>query len=465
LKPISVTQLNNQIKSILESHFEIVLVEGEVSKATYHSSGHLYFTIKDENSSINCAMWKSNLKKLKFKLKPGEKVLVYGAVNLYVPRGEYKLIAQNIEPSGIGALQLAYEQLKEELYKLGYFDESKKKPLPKFPKKIAIITSSTAAALQDMLRIANKRWRLTKFYLFDTLVQGEMAAEDIARKIKLADEFVFEDGSKFDLIIVGRGGGSKEDLWAFNERVVADAIFEAKTPIISAVGHEIDYLISDFVADKRAATPSNAIEIALPDSNEILMMIDEMINIFNYKMSTIISKKERNIVYLYELLKSNSIDKKIFIKEEELRVLEDKFDNSIKTIFNIKQNEIDILKNEFLSLSPQNRLKKEQKEIEILMKNFENIIENIFRIKKNNLSFFEVLDNAFLSVLNKKSNQLKALEDAFKALNPQNREKEGFGEIVKNGKRVSLEEINVGDVFDIVNTKVKIKSKALDVKK
>jgi exodeoxyribonuclease VII large subunit len=276
LRAISVTELNNQIKSILDSHFEVVLVKGEVSKVTYHTSGHLYFTLKDESSSINCAMWRSNLKKLKFELKSGDEVFVYGAVNLYVPRGEYKLIATDIEPVGVGALQIAFERLKEELLKLGYFDESKKKSIPKFPKRIAIITSETSAALQDMLRIAKKRWLLSKFYLFNVLVQGEGAAEDIARKIEIADNFKFDDNRGFDLIIVGRGGGSKEDLWAFNERVVADAIFNAKTPIISAVGHEIDFLISDFVADKRAATPSNTIEIALPDKNEILMYIDEM---------------------------------------------------------------------------------------------------------------------------------------------------------------------------------------------
>jgi len=260
LRTISVTELNNQIKAIVEPHFEVVLVEGEVSKVVYHNSGHLYFTLKDKNSSINCAMWRSNLSKLKFRLKEGEKVYVYGAISLYIPRGEYKIIATNIEPIGIGALQKAFEQLKEELKKLGYFDKNRKKPIPKFPKRIAIITSATSAALQDMLRVAKKRWLLTEFYLFDVLVQGEGASEDIAMKIKMADEFVFKDGKGFDLIIVGRGGGSKEDLWAFNERVVADAIFFANTPIISAVGHEIDYLISDFVADKRAATPSNAIE-------------------------------------------------------------------------------------------------------------------------------------------------------------------------------------------------------------
>ncbi len=465
MKAISVTELNNQIKSILESHFEIVLVEGEVSKAVYHSSGHLYFTIKDENSSINCAMWRSNLSKLKFKVKPGEKVLVYGAINLYVPRGEYKLIAQTIQPSGIGALQLAFEQLKEELSKLGYFDEDKKKPLPKFPKKIAIVTSSTAAALQDMLRIANKRWRLTKFYLFNALVQGEGAAEDIAKKIKMADEYVFEDGSRFDLIIVGRGGGSKEDLWAFNERAVADAIFKAETPVISAVGHEIDFLISDFVADKRASTPSNAIEIALPDENEILMMIDEMINIFNYKTSNIISKKEKQLVHLYEIFQTNSIIKKLSIKSEEINILKNKFLNEIKTIINIKSNQIEVLINEFNSVSPQNRLKKEEKEIEILKKHFNQTISHILSLKDKKLSIIDLFERSINNVINKKENEIQAIMSAFDAFNPKKREKEGFAEVIKENRRISLDNIKVGDIFEIANTEIKIKSKALNIKK
>ena len=440
MKPITVTQLNNQIKSILESHFEIVLVEGEVSKAVYHTSGHLYFTIKDETSSLNCAMWKSNLSKLKFKVKPGEKVLVYGAINLYVPRGEYKLIAQSIEPSGIGALQLAFEQLKEELSKLGYFNEENKKPLPKFPKKIAIVTSATAAALQDMLRIANKRWRLTKFYLFDTLVQGELAAEDIAKKIKMADDYVFEDGSKFDLIIVGRGGGSKEDLWPFNERVVADAIFNATIPIISAVGHEIDYLISDFVADKRAATPSNAIEIALPDSNEILMMIDDMINNFNFRMQNIFSKKEKNLIHLLEIYKANSIENRLKMKLNEIEILKNKFINEFRAVLNIKINQLEGLKNELLNFSPIKKIEHSQKEIALLKENFNN--------------FFE-------GVLLGKEKEYFSLKEAFKTLNPEKREKYGFAEIVKNNKKTALENIKTGDIFSVQNAKTKVEVKAL----
>ena len=440
MKAISVTQLNNQIKSILESHFQIVLVEGEVSKAVYHSSGHLYFVIKDENSSISCAMWRSNLSKMKFRIKEGDKVLVYGAISLYMPRGEYKLIAQNIEPSGIGALQKAYEELKEELKKLGYFDESKKKPLPRFPKRIAIVTSATAAALADMLRVANKRWKLTKFYLFNALVQGEAAAEDIAKKIKMADEYKFEDNKGFDLIIVGRGGGSKEDLWPFNERVVADAIFEAKTPIISAVGHEIDYLISDFVADKRAATPSNAIEIALPDGNEILMAVDEMINSFNYKFQNILNKKEKSLNHLKEIFEANSPDKKLNMKLETIEIIKNRFANQIKGILNIKANKIEILKNEFNALSPKNRLENDKKEIEILKNQFKRNLENKIVLKEN---------------------EINSLKNAFEVLNPKKRE--GV-EIIKNGKKIKLSDLKKEDVFEILNASLKIKSKVLDIK-
>ncbi|GAB6044414.1 exodeoxyribonuclease VII large subunit [Caminibacter profundus] len=444
MKPISVSQLNNQIKSILDSHFEIVYVEGEVSKVVYHSSGHLYFTLKDENSAINCAMWRGNLSKLKFRLKEGDKVLVYGAINLYIPRGEYKLIAQSITPSGIGALQLAFERLKEELSALGYFDEKYKKTLPKFPKRIAIVTSSTAAALHDMLRIAKKRWLLSRFYLFNTSVQGEGAAEDIARNIRRANEYIFEDGSRFDLIIVGRGGGSKEDLWAFNERVVADAIFEAEIPIISAVGHEIDYLISDFVADRRAATPSNAIEIALPDKNEILLMIDEMINSFEYKMNSIILKKEKIVSHLKELFQANSIDKKIENIEREISFIKEKFKNSLEVIIQDKVFAINHLRSSFETFSPRSRIKKQEEDIKLLKKS---------------------LKSSTNEVLYAKLNALKSLKNVYESLNPQKREKEGFGEIVKNGKRVSLNKIEIDDIFFIQNTTTSVKVKALEKRK
>lgn len=442
MKAITVTQLNNQIKSIVDSHFEIVYVEGEVSKVVYHNSGHLYFTLKDESSSINCAMWRSNLSKMKFKLTEGEKVLVYGAVNVYTPRGEYKLIAQSITPSGIGELQKAFEQLKKELAKLGYFDEKNKKPLPKFPKRIAIITSRTAAALQDMLRIAKKRWLLSEFYLFNALVQGENAAEDIALKIKMADEYKFADGKGFDLIIVGRGGGSREDLWAFNERVVADAIYEARTPIISAVGHEIDYLISDFVADKRAATPSNAMEIALPDKNELLLTIDDLMENFKYKFSHIIQKKEKNLIHLKELFLSHSPLKKLDMRLDEIRVLKKNFYILMDGILRKKENELFNLKKSFEITSPVKKTGEYEKEI--------NLLKNQFKSKINEIIHF-------------KEKEVNSLKDAFIRLNPKNREKEGFVQVRIGNKKVLLDDIKIDDEFYVENATTSVLSKALKI--
>ncbi len=426
MKPVTITELNNQLKSLVDTHFEIVYVKGEVSKVTYHTSGHLYFTLKDENSSINCAMWRSNVKGMKSPLRVGDEVEVFGGVSVYVPRGEYKLIAQKITFGGIGELQIAFERLKEELKNLGYFDN--KKPLPQFPKRVALITSKTGAALQDMLRVAKKRWLLSKFYLFDTLVQGDGAKESIAKNIKKADEFRFEDGRGFDLIIVARGGGSKEDLWAFNERVVADAIFEAKTPIISAVGHEIDYLISDFVADKRAATPSNAIEIALPDKNELLLRIDEMISSFNLAFLNILHRKEFML---------NGV------KDGFRRVFER---------FSFYQKEIENLKGLF-DKEFEEILTGKGREIESLVREFEKIMQN--KISFINSEF----DNAIAQILNFKYNNVNLLLNSFEMLNPKKR---GCIEIIKNNKKVKLKELEIGDEIVLRDLEFRVRVKVLN---
>ena len=439
MRAISVTELNNQIKSILDSHFEVVLVKGEVSKVTYHTSGHLYFTLKDESSSINCAMWRSNLKKLKFELKSGDEVFVYGAVNLYVPRGEYKLIATDIEPVGVGALQIAFERLKEELLKLGYFDESKKKSIPKFPKRIAIITSETSAALQDMLRIAKKRWLLSKFYLFNVLVQGEGAAEDIARKIEIADNFKFDDNRGFDLIIVGRGGGSKEDLWAFNERVVADAIYKASTPIISAVGHEIDYLISDFVADKRAATPSNAMEIALPDKNEILMFLDEKFKELFNLMNNIFDRKEKELKFLKEKLIISSPLLKLENRLKEAKEMQSNLKSLTYRILLEKEKLVENQKRVLKAYSFENRFKVIENEI--------NSLRNALFIKTK-------------SILNKKEEELKSLKHIFQNLDLS---KEKI-DIFKDNKKVNLDDLKVGDLIELHSVKRIVEAEVKNIK-
>ena len=351
-KAITVTTLNNQIKALLESHYINTTVTGEVSRVTYHSSGHLYFTLKDKNSSISCVMFKGNKRSLKFTLEDGMSVVLLGAVSVYTPRGSYQLNVISLEPEGGGALALAYEQLKEKLKEKGYFDSDIKKELPKFPKTIALITSKTGAALQDMLRVAQNRYPLVKLILLDTQVQGEGSCEMIVANIKKADSL------KVDIIIVGRGGGSVEDLWAFNQERVADAIFEANTPIISAVGHEIDFLISDFCADVRASTPSNAIEIALADKSELLIMLDSYMDRFDEKLQNIIIKKLRDLDHLKELLKHSSPITKLTHIENEIQIISQNLNSAIYFILKRKTTELEGVKNIFTQNNPSLRDKK-----------------------------------------------------------------------------------------------------------
>ena len=266
MQTLSVSELNLQIKSLLEATFLQVSVCGEVSNCTYHSSGHIYFSIKDKDSALKCVMFRGNARNLKFKIEDGMDLTLSGGITLYTPRGEYQLNCLSAIPSGIGELTLAFEQLKKDYEAKGYFNN--KKSIPRFPYKIALITSKSGAVLQDMLRIAKRRWNLIEFTLMDTLVQGEGAKENIARNIQYADSL------GFDCIVIARGGGSLEDLWAFNEPLVIEAIYQAKTPIISAIGHEPDFVLSDFVADLRAPTPSAAMEMLLPDKLEWLMNLD-----------------------------------------------------------------------------------------------------------------------------------------------------------------------------------------------
>ena len=326
---LSVTQLNNQIKAIVENHFEMIEIEAEISQVTYHHTGHIYFSIKDENSMLNCAMWRSSVRNLKFRLENGMKVIIYGALNVYTPRGEYKLIATKITPSGVGDLQFAYEQLKKELQQKGYFN--KNKLLPKFPTNVAIITANPSAALSDMLKIASKRWPLVKFYIYNSLMQGENAKFDVAKNIELADK------NNHEVIVIARGGGSLEDLWSFNTIEVAEAIFRAKTPIISAIGHEVDVMISDYVADVRASTPSNAMEILLPDMNEHLFMMDDMMKNFDYKISHIIHKKENELNNIKKLYQINSIEAQFKMKFEELSAMKLNFNSKIENIIRKKE--------------------------------------------------------------------------------------------------------------------------------
>ena len=409
---LSVSSLNNQIKSLLETTFLHVSVEGEVSRPTYHSSGHLYFTLKDADSSISCVMFKGNNKALKFQVEEGMAVVIHGSISVFSPRGTYQINCMMMEPSGSGALAKAYEQLKAKLGAKGYFDVERKKALPRFIRHIALVTSRTGAALQDMLRVATKRWPLVKITLLDTLVQGEGAKFSIASNIAKADAL------GVDVIIVGRGGGSVEDLWAFNEEVVADAIFTSHTPIVSAVGHEIDYVISDFVADLRAPTPSAAIEMILPDSVEMLQRIDSMMERYTLIFGRILRSKEESLEHLKRLFAKRSIDEKLSLWKNEISILQSQYNDKIALLHREKLRQVSLLQEQIHFQTRQNLAKKEQ------------------------------LLSSYTLALNSKE--------------PTREQKECYAQIVKEGKKIALEKINEGETFELQTPHTILKAKAVE---
>ncbi|UTJ07066.1 exodeoxyribonuclease VII large subunit [Arcobacter roscoffensis] len=398
-KPISVSSLNAQIKSLLETTFIKVYVEGEISNLTYHNSGHIYFSVKDNGSTISCVMFRGNAKYLKFQLEVGQKVVITGNITVYAPRGNYQLLCSKIEPSGQGALALAFEQLKNKLEQKGYFNPEIKKQLPKYPKKIALVTSATGAAIEDMKKVAHHRWPLVEFILVPALVQGEGSAYDISQSIKYADSL------NCDIMIVGRGGGSIEDLWSFNEEIVANAIYEARTPIISAVGHEVDYLISDFVADVRAATPSNAIEIALPDINEHRIYLDSLANEYISKTKRVVEIKQQNLTNLKRLFEQNSLDSKFNFIESQIKLLKSSFQADISQKIVVANNELNFLKTSF-----SNKIEQRHSQMQ---------------------------------------NQVIMLKNSYEQNDPKRKDKKGFVQITKNNKVISLEDLQKSDKISL----------------
>ena len=403
---MTVTSLNTKIKSLLETTFMHILVEGEVSSVTYHNSGHVYFSIKDKTSSIKCVMFRSNASRMKFRLERGQHVVVNGSISVYTPRGEYQLMTVSVEPFGQGALALAYEQLKEKLQQKGYFDVHRKKLQPKYIKKLALVTASKSAGLQDMLKIIDKRWRLVEVFVIDTLVQGNRSAPQIAEALAYADSL------GCDAIVVGRGGGSKEDLWAFNEEIVADAIFNLNTFVVSAVGHEVDVLISDFVADLRAPTPSAAIEMILPDQNEVLYTLSELQNRYTRTIGQILVNKEQTLNALTQEFARQSVSRKISMVEKEFKNLEEEF----KRVMEYKLTQFEA------KVSPLPQL---------LQENFEY-------------------------ALKVRTQSLNSLEQKMKLYDPKLKQKDGWAEVVLDGKRVPLKNIEKDDRFILTDTTVKL---------
>ena len=392
-----------------------IKVEGEVASCTYHTSGHLYFSIKDDTSTIKCVMWRSSVARMKFRIEKGMHIVIDGSISVYTPRGEYQFQATHIEPYGQGSLAIAFEQLKKKLQAKGYFESSRKKPLPKIPKKIALVTAKDSAALHDMLKIIDKRYPLLDVYVVDTLVQGEDAPASIARALHYADSL------GVDIVVLSRGGGSIEDLWAFNEELVADAIFGMHTPVVSAIGHEVDTLISDFVADLRAPTPSGAIEMILPDKNELLYMLDEYIQRYQNAISQHISNRVKELEYISKSFYLNSPSNKLQRVLQESYKLEDEFTR----VINYK---------------------------------IEQLSQQLLPLKER---YNQQMD----FVLNKLDNELRYLLQRYTQLNPKTNFKKGYAQIIKDGKISSLTEINLSEVFILEDIDTKMSVKVLDKKK
>ena len=279
---ISVSQLNQYIKSLIEDDVLLsrIFIEGEVSNFKRHTSGHMYFTMKDAHASVNCVMFRGYAEKLTFMPENGMKLVVFGRVSLYEKTGQYQLYAEDMEPWGKGKLHLAFEQMKEKLGLQGLFDESRKRPIPEFPETVAIITSPTGAVVRDIISIAVRRNKNIRLLIFPALVQGKEAAASIVSSIELANA-VSRDTQPIDVLILARGGGSIEDLWPFNEEVVARAVYASKIPMVSSIGHETDFCITDFVADMRAPTPSAAAELCIPAASDIKRRLDNMMSMLS----------------------------------------------------------------------------------------------------------------------------------------------------------------------------------------
>lgn len=301
----TVSRLNKEARRILESEIGSLWLKGEISNLTLAPSGHAYFTIKDATSEIAAVRFKSGSKLSSLRLDNGKQILAYGRLTIYEPRGRYQFIVALIQPAGLGALQLAFQQLKEKLNKEGLFDKGHKKPLPHYPQRIGIITSPSGAAIRDILSVFSRRWPTIQVYIFSALVQGEAAANELVSSIALAERFS-RDRAPLDLLIIGRGGGSIEDLAAFNDEQLARAIFTCSIPIMSAIGHEIDFTIADFVADLRAPTPSAAAELAVPDHTKVASALTTVVDTLGKRMTSLIEQKERRLQtelkeYIYRL--------------------------------------------------------------------------------------------------------------------------------------------------------------------
>lgn len=366
---LSVTELTQAIKQILEGNFRSVWLQGEISNSKLHSSGHFYFSVKDANAQIAAVMFRVDAQQLKVLPKDGAQVVLRGEMNVYAPSGKYQLTVREMREVGVGALLLKLEELKQKIYKKGWFSKIHKKPLPKFPRRIGVVTSPTGAAIQDILNVLTRRFSGFSLLLNPVKVQGEGAAQEIAKAIDF-----FNQHQLVDVMIVGRGGGSIEDLWAFNEEIVAEAIFNSKIPIISAVGHETDNCIADYVADVRAPTPSAAAEIVIAEKAH---QLHHLAQLQKRMQQTLFHHLRHSRQQLAGILRHPSIASPIMVLGpwmQRLDALREKMDRAIKQDFINKRLKINALQQQIQSLKPGMQIRQFQQRLALLAKSIDQTL-------------------------------------------------------------------------------------------
>lgn len=423
IKYYSITALNRAIKNMFDSKPELnrVYIKGEISNFKHHSRGHFYFTLKDENSRIAAVMFASYAKDIKFEPEDGMKVLVSGRVTVYEATGGYQIYVDEMALDGIGNLYLEYEKLKKKLQEEGLFNLEHKKPIPRFPKKIGIITAPTGAAIRDILSTIKRRYPLCETILFPALVQGVGAKESIVKQITLAQEF------DLDVIICGRGGGSIEDLWAFNEEIVARAIYNSKIPIISAVGHEIDFTIADFAADLRAPTPTGAAEMAVPNIVDLRTLIEQYKIRLNENIKNIISfnqKRIDNIKNAYVIRNPMALYE---VKEQKLDTFIERINSYIKQILNDYYLRLSHVKESYILKNPLASYEVHRERINSIRNNLNIIIQNKLNVFNHQ---YEIIINK-LNLLN----PLNVLSKGYSLVTDSN------GKIIKEAKDLKKDDL------------------------
>lgn len=426
---ISITEINRIIKNTIELNpvLKSVYIKGEISNLKFHGRGHLYFSLKDENSKINAVMFNYKNSGIDFVPKDGDSVLVHGRVSVYEASGSYQIYVDSLELDGLGNLYVLFEKLKKKLSEEGLFNPEHKQRIKRVPRKIGVITAPTGAAVRDIISTINNRFPMTEIYLFPTLVQGESAASNIVSMIELANTF-----DDIDTIILGRGGGSIEDLWAFNEEIVARAIYNSRIPIISGVGHEIDFTISDFVADKRAPTPTGAAIMAVPDIVEVKRYFSNAKD----RINTSISNKLDSYSELLKKYKSNYIINNPIrlyeMKEQKLDILYEKLNTNIKIKLDNSKHRLEKIKSNYILNNPKVLYEKEKD-------------------KLSNIN--TTLNKEILNILNNNKNRIDTIKVKLDLLNPDNILDKGYSIIYKDNK--IIKDINSIGVNDSINIMVK----------